>query len=522
MTVHTMQNVAVELTVAGPQVSVRAPGGPDRLLPAFWDGSGWRARYASAELGTHAVDDHVVEVEPYTGDNALLRRGALRPAADGRRLEHADGTPFLWLADTWWMVYSDRVTDEEIEALADLRAAQGFSVIQIVAGLCAEVEPFSDAGRGEGGHPWTEGYEAINPAWWDAADRRIQAIVDRGLVPCVFGAWGNYVEDGGVETMKEHWRTVVARWGALPVVWCIAGEAMLPGDIGTVPLSRERADRQGEQWAEVARHVRENDPFGRIVTVHPSPGDGSWSSRDIFDSELLDLVMLQAGHQDLYTVIQALDVLERELAIEPRKPVINAETCYEGIMGASAANLQRLMFWTHVLRGAGGHTYGAAGLWAFNDAGAEGVGGYWGPAHWRDASKLPGAEHLGVGRGILEGFDWHDFEPHPEWIVPSPTADDPIMPVAAGIPGETRIVYFPNFAFMRIPDTETWVMPVEEVHLRDLEAGEWVAHYIDPRTGEHLPERRVTLDAPGDWRFEHAPGLALPTCEDWLLEVSRR
>lgn len=522
MNARTMQNVAVEFAVDGPQVPVRAPGGSERRLLAFQDANGWRVRYSSATLGTHTVGDHTVEVEAYSGDNALLRHGVPRPSDDGRRLEHEDGTPFLWLADTWWMVYSHRITDAEIEALADQRAAQGFSVIQVVAGLCAEVEPFSDAGSGEGGHPWTDGFGAINPAWWDAADRRIQAIVDRGLVPCVFGAWGNYAEEGGVEAMKEHWSNVIARWGAHPVVWCIAGEALLPGDIGTVPLSKDRVEKQREIWTEVARHVREADPFGRIVTVHPSPGDGSWSSRDIFEPELLDLVMLQAGHQDLHTVIQAIDALDRELAIEPHMPVINGETCYEGIMGASAANVQRLLFWSHVLRGAGGHTYGAQGLWAFNDSGVEGIGGYWGPANWPEASQLPGAGHVGVGRGILEGFDWHAFEPHPEWIVPSPTADDQIMPVAAGIPGQIRLVYFPCFAHMKIPDVETWVMPVEEVHLRDLEPGEWTAHYIDPRTGEHLPERRTTLDAAGEWRFEHAPGLALPTCEDWLLVVSRQ
>ena len=32
----------------------------------------------------------------------------------------------------------------------------------------------------------------------------------------------------GVEKVKQHWRYLIARYGAWPVVWCAAGEANLP------------------------------------------------------------------------------------------------------------------------------------------------------------------------------------------------------------------------------------------------------------------------------------------------------
>ena len=51
-----------------------------------------------------------IMVARYTGDNPLLRRGFLRVAADRRHLEHADGTPFFWLGDTWWMGFTKRLT----------------------------------------------------------------------------------------------------------------------------------------------------------------------------------------------------------------------------------------------------------------------------------------------------------------------------------------------------------------------------------------------------------------------------
>ncbi len=36
------------------------------------------------------------------------RRGMIRTAADGRRLEYADGTPYFLIGDTWWSLPSYR------------------------------------------------------------------------------------------------------------------------------------------------------------------------------------------------------------------------------------------------------------------------------------------------------------------------------------------------------------------------------------------------------------------------------
>ena len=53
-------------------------------------------------------------------------------------------------------------------------------------------------------------------------------LVDHGLVPCVVMAWGYHLPWTGPEMMKKHVRYVMARYGALPVVWCMAGEVNLP------------------------------------------------------------------------------------------------------------------------------------------------------------------------------------------------------------------------------------------------------------------------------------------------------
>jgi len=37
----------------------------------------------------------------------------------------------------------------------------------------------------------------------------------------------------GIEKMKKHWRYLIARYGAYPVVWCLAGEGIMPYYLST-------------------------------------------------------------------------------------------------------------------------------------------------------------------------------------------------------------------------------------------------------------------------------------------------
>lgn len=516
------QNTVLQITATGPSVTAISPDGEARTIPAFQSNGEWCVRYSSHQLGRHELDGHPVDVTPYTGTNPLLAHGPLEVSADRTKMVHCDGTPFLWLADTWWLAFVKRFTEPDFFALADQRADQGFSVVQLVAGLYPETPPLGDASAGDHGHPWTTDFAAVHEPWWDAADRRIQGLVDRGIVPCVVGAWGSVAAVAGEEVMKEHWRTIIARWGALPTVWCLAGEARLPLDLKAPEEDQRRASDELQMlWEGVAQYVRETDGFGRLLTAHPSPGDGSYYTSDVLrDPSTFDIEMLQTGHTNLQTATSSLEVLDRGLGHRPQKPVFNSEVCYEGIMGASWHDVQRLLFWTHMLRGAAGHSYGAQGIWSFNEDAERGVGGYWGPVHWREAIQLPGAAHVGIGRRILEELDWQSFEPHPEWIEPSTTTTAPILPHAAGIPGTLRVVYFPSPGHMpaKKPHGFTWIW---QVHLRNLEAGEWTAEFVNPRTGEWLPERRIVLEDGGDWCFESSPDSAAPTYEDWVLVVRR-
>ena len=158
----TAANVAFEITLDAAQphpepflrpaldvVFTDAAAG-QRTVPAFWAGGNqWKVRYASPVVGTHRYRSQCsdpgdaglhgvegqVEITPYTGSNPLFRHGPLRVARDRRHFEHADGTPFFWLGDTWWKGLCKRLTWEGFQELAADRKAKGFSVVQIVCGV---------------------------------------------------------------------------------------------------------------------------------------------------------------------------------------------------------------------------------------------------------------------------------------------------------------------------------------------------------------------------------------------------
>ena len=292
------------------EVTFTSPSSKVVRVPAFWaGGTTWHARYASPETGVHSYISSCttpdlkglhqvtgkVQVVRYRGENSLYRHGPIRVAPDRRHFAYADGEPFFWLGDTWWMGLCERLKwPEEFQTLAEDRKAKGFTVIQIVAGLYPDMAAFDPRGRNEAGFPWTDDYSRIRPEYFEQADRRLNALVDHGLSPCVVMAWGYHLPWLGVEKMKQHVRDVMARYGALPVIWCMAGEVNLPYYLEKgFPRG---GDKQTAGWEGIIKEARGWNGFGRLMTVHPT-GIQPLSGRLLYkDQTLFDFDMLQTGH----------------------------------------------------------------------------------------------------------------------------------------------------------------------------------------------------------------------------------
>jgi hypothetical protein len=86
----------------------------------------------------------------------------------------------------------------DFQQLTADRAAKGFTVVQIVAGLYPDMPAFDSRGANEAGFPLEKNYGHINPAYFDMADLRIQHLVSRGLAPRIVGCWGYFLHFMGV------------------------------------------------------------------------------------------------------------------------------------------------------------------------------------------------------------------------------------------------------------------------------------------------------------------------------------
>ncbi len=493
-------------------VTFTDPTGAERKVPAFWDGGNrWKVRYASplpgqhrwrticsdsADTGLHGITG-LAEITPYLGDNPLFRHGPIAIAPDRRHFQHADGTPFFWLGDTWWMGLSHRLHwPGEFQRLTADRTAKGFNIVQIVAGLYPDMPAFDPRGANEAGFPWEKDYTSIRPAYFDAADVRIRHLIDSGITPCIVGAWGYFLPWMGVEKMNAHWRNLIARYSAWPVVWCAAGEANLPYYLAKNFPYDDREQVHG--WTAVLRYIRATDPFRRPLTIHPT-GIGRLSARHATDDPaLLDFDLLQTPHAQREGIGPVIRTIRESYADTPVMPVINGEAAYEMLGDKLPVQWTRAAFWLCLIDGAAGHTYGANGIWQLNrpgdphgpspTAGSPPTG--YGTITWEEAMRLPGSTQVSLGRRFIESLPWTKLISMPgtaTWDTPAP-GDPLIAPQACGIGENLRLIYILDPRAIRITGLTPGV-PYRLTH-------------FDPITGERASAPSLTPDSKGDLQID--------------------
>jgi hypothetical protein len=408
-------------------------------------------------------------------------------AKDKRHFEHADGTPFLWLGDTWWKCLCKRMTWEGFQELTADRKAKGFNAVQIVCGPYPDENMMESRWENEGGKPYEKiDFSVMNPKYFEFADRRIKHLVDAGIVPVIVGGWGRPQGGGkstlaqvGLEGFKRHWRNLIARYGAYPAVWVVGGEA---------------TDGYGP-WSELAKYLKETDPYHHPLTYHAP----AHPRQAIKDNAVFDFDMVGIGHEGYQTAAQSLDLMKSCQSQQPAKPALCGEACYEGHMQTNFQDLQRHLFWSFMLSGAAGHTYGAAGIWQASVEGDPGIDPVYDWTTWKEGMAYPGSSQLGIGKKLLEQYPWSRFEVHPEW------AEEDCF--ASGIPGKVRFIYQPKRGIYQW--NGTIVKGLEpDVH--------YSAFYFDPATGRRFDQGIINAPS-GEFQSK-----GLPSPQDWVLVLERR
>lgn len=520
-------------------------------VPMFWRGDRrWTVRFAPPTPGSYAyqlestdrsnpdLNGHPAAalVTPYLGSSDLLKHGMPRVSNNKRYFEFPDHEPFYWLGDTWWTGLSDRLPWTGFQELAEDRKNKGFTVVQVCAGLIPgneELAPVDPGYSNEGGAVWDAHFERINPRYFDYADRRIEYLVNAGMVPAIVGAWSRTLREMGIAKMKKHWRYIVARYGAYPVFWVGGGEVYDP-PADQIPKNNPllTANDRTPGWTDIVRYIRAIDPYRHPLTVH------EMSDVSLQDVTLTDFDFAQPSHWGWASIGYEVSQLNiRYSRTNVTKPFVVAEIGYEMIGNTHLDDFQRVAFWLAMLNGAAGHSYGAAPVFEANnpDKPLHRLGQYT-FLSWQEGMRLPGSYQVGLGAKLLRQYPWWDFSPHPEWVTPhgttllgspsentgveignpaaainadfSPSADfirrpETVFPggewearqgtfrqpYAAGIPKRVRVIYIPYFGVV-IPPPPTVLGLESDVTYH--------AYYWEPTLGIRFDLGSVAVPTPGE------------------------
>lgn len=410
-------------------------------IAAFWDGGrAWTVRFAPPLSGewsyqTSSRDSGlngktgtfrcISWTEAEKSENPV-RRGFVRVARKGERagryFVYADGTPFLWIGDTWWNWTKKGIHLSSFQKLADDRARKGFTVGQMFFagnhGLLAE------------------GYNSPELDQIHNVEQMIRYANSRGITVWIHAWWSREDIDKtiGAEKMRRWWRYVIHRLSAFNVIWVLAGEYNMH-NYGGLGL---------RFWKDLGAMIDREDPYERIIGAHPTPpawsggaGAPQWSTGEVLhDEPWLDYNQSQVGHgkwrNEMIPLVVAADYARR-----PPKPVVVTEPWYEFVEGSSSAMDVRFGAWSAILSGAAGHTYGGGHVWWAHVPEAPAQVGNWPleEGFERDTLDYAGAKSMAFLARFLKGIEWWKLEPHPELVLEYPAK------FCAAVPGNEYVAY---------------------------------------------------------------------------------
>jgi hypothetical protein len=490
-----------------------SPRGQTVKVPGFWDGGrAWRVRFAPDQVGkwtwrTTCSDagntglheqSGSFECRAATGTNRFAKHGPIRVASSQRHFEHADGTPYFWLADTAWNGPLLSSKDEWAKYI-DTRVAQGFSAVQFVATQWRA----APTGDREQRLAYTGADKiVIHPAFFQRLDEKVEALNQAGLLAVPVMLWA--IQGGstpkvnpGVSLPDDQAillaRYMLARWGAHAVAWFLGGDGDYRGP-------------KAARWAKIGRAVFGESPHGP-VTMHP--GGMHWVWPDFAEEKWYDFVGYQSGHGDSDATLKWL--IEGPPAEDwmklPHRPFINLEPCYENHTAYqskkphTAEAVRRALYWSLLVAPTAGVSYGGHGVWGWDDGTKEPTDhpGAGKPDPWAKALTLPAAEQMKHLAHYFTSLDFWQLRPCPTVVVNQPGAQEPKRYIAAARSDNKDLLV------LYVPEDRT-----VEVKLDMLPPSPNVSWY-NPRTGE--TNTAVGVVTPTTVQFP------TPAEGDWILQL---
>ena len=250
-------------------------------IPAFWyEEKVFKVRFAPVREGlwtyrTVCAEDAslnglkgIVLSKAYQGELEIYKRGFVTTGYGHKYFTYADGTPFFYLGDTHWTMFTEELdeagshagdieTDSHFKYIVDKRVEQGYTVYQS--------EPI--------GAPFklTDGVQAEDMKGFQQADRYFAYIAQKGLVHAnaqfFFTAEMTdalAADKAYLQAIARHW---VARYGAYPVMWTLAQEC--DNDFYAETAHNKHAwATEHNPWIDVAEYIHTCDAYRHPISGH--------------------------------------------------------------------------------------------------------------------------------------------------------------------------------------------------------------------------------------------------------------
>ncbi len=484
--------------------------GKTLIIPGFWDGNdNWKIRFAPPLPGTWkyitSSEDRKlngkrgqVTVTPCSEEEKKqipTRRGFIivnnNEERKGRYFTYTDGTPCLWIADTWWDWTNRRIKFESFSKLVETRVEQGYNIGQLF---------FAGNGWGRESSLLDESYRIPDIEQIRKVEKMIGYANSKGMTVWIHAWWSRegINKSIGEENFTRWWRYVVHRLHAYNVIWVLAGEYNM-NNYGGFPL---------EFWNRLGETVKAEDPYNRITSAHPTPpmwqGGAEapqWSTAEaVHNQAWLDYNQSQTGHARWCNELTP-DIITRAYNMNPAKPVVVTEPWYEFIEGNPTAMNIRFGAWSAVMSGAAGQTYGGGHIWRVHlPERPTGVGSWPMDTSFSNNTMLyPGAVSVGFMGKYLRNLQWWKLEPHPELVLENPSK------YCLAIPGKEYLIYLRYGGSVRL-DLSNFVGRTFSFKWTDL------VNSKDSKTGLISGGKVVEIKCPEDY-----PGTV--NFKDWLLHL---
>ncbi len=483
-------NPYMEATVSA---TLEGPDGSIRTIPLFWNGGRtWRLRFSPDLEGvwkwqTTSAD---VGLNGESGEFTVVPsdlKGSIRPMPSApHHFERQDGTPFWFLGDTAWALYTDNDQEKHNRRTAleyvDARAEQGFNVLHSML--------LSEAGWGNrGGPPFDDmAAERVNPGYWREVDLRLRHANERGIVTGLAVAWGNkgrgerypWNRLPTMEARLRYARYIAARYSAFDVYFLVSGE--WHAEINKTP--GETAESIKQQFIAIGNALHKSDPHGRMIGIHPMTAHGS--VREFVGAEWMSFGDYQQNYRDLHARI-----LESRGA---SLPVVNSEYGYflrdrdgDGLVDKSNSfDLESIRHASWDIAMAGGYLVTGFGTTYFGGNRDPG------PFDLHAKKNDPWEKEIQHLRSFFANLEWWKLEPHDELIKGPFERDGDGAKRAEGKGPKVSVIAPPKRTYWLLADPgKTYVAYVRggegpwEIALGDSGAGEWEVRLFDLRSGEY-------------------------------------